>query len=223
MKGQDIRTLPTYTIPEAAGFLAMSDRTLQSWYGGRSPVLIASGRVGNTSLLSFRDLEEAYKLHSLREKYEFSFPVLHEALIAARETARLEHPLLDSELSAFGRGLTIHLPARGRRKRQVVQLVGPRQLAMEEVVNIWGRRIVSGKVIFPWRYLKDDDNTRPVALDPEVMSGRLVITGTRIPVHVLWRRRIAGQSPSDLAEDYGLSEDLVTKALMHIDVHQKAA
>jgi hypothetical protein len=45
-KGQDIRTLPTYTIPEAAVFLAVNQRTLFSWYKGDEPILKASGNVG---------------------------------------------------------------------------------------------------------------------------------------------------------------------------------
>jgi hypothetical protein len=32
--GQDISSVPTYTIPEAAAFLAISSRTLFSWYEG---------------------------------------------------------------------------------------------------------------------------------------------------------------------------------------------
>jgi uncharacterized protein (DUF433 family) len=222
-KGQDIRTLPTYTIPEAAAFLAMPTRTLQAWYSGKNPLLVATGQVGSIALLSFRDLEEAYKVHVLRSKYAFSFPKLREALVVAREESHRDHPLLESEFSAFRGGLVIHLPARGRRRKQVLQLMGPRQLAVPEVVDVWGRRIVAGGPIFPWRYLADDDESRPVSLDPEVMSGRLVVAGTRVPVQVLWRRSLAGQSPSELAEDYDLSEELVTKALMHIDVHKKAA
>jgi hypothetical protein len=100
-KGQDIRTLPTYTIPEAAAFLAMPTRTLQAWYSGKNPLLVATGQVGSIALLSFRDLEESYKVHVLRSKYAFSFPKLREALVVAREESHRDHPLLESEFSAL--------------------------------------------------------------------------------------------------------------------------
>ena len=223
-KDQDIRSLPTYTIPEAAGFLAMSRSTLYAWYSGRKPLLVASGRLQTMPLLSFRDLEEAYKIHLLRTEFRVSFDSLREALVAARETAHDDHPLLNAEWYKFSNDLVMKLRARGRRRQQLVTLTGTRlkQLALDEVVDLWGHRIVAGKVIFPWRYSHKDDS-RPVALDPEVMSGRLVITGTRIPVYVLWQRKLAGQSSSELAEDYDLTEDIVSKALMHIDVQEKAA
>ena len=71
-KGQDIRTLPTYTIPEAATCIALSQRTLFSWYDGEEPILKASGSFGDIHLLSYRDLEEAYRVYLLRAKFHFS-------------------------------------------------------------------------------------------------------------------------------------------------------
>lgn len=70
---QDIRTLPTYTIPEAAAFLAIVPRTLFSWYEGDEPILRASGKYGSIHLLSYLDIEEAYRVYLLREKYQFNF------------------------------------------------------------------------------------------------------------------------------------------------------
>src|SRR3984957_10822380 len=54
--GHDIRTLPTYTIPEPAAFLAIKRRTMSSWYEGDEPILRASGNYGSTHLLSYKDL-----------------------------------------------------------------------------------------------------------------------------------------------------------------------
>ena len=50
--GQDIRTLPTFTIPEAAEALAIKPRTMFSWYEGDDPILKASGAYGSIHLLS---------------------------------------------------------------------------------------------------------------------------------------------------------------------------
>src|SRR5256885_141712 len=83
--GQDIRTLPTYTIPEAASFLAIPTRTLFEWYAGQKPVLKPSGRSAGVALLSFRDLEESYKVHLLRSKEDYSLQYLRNAMAEARD------------------------------------------------------------------------------------------------------------------------------------------
>ena len=201
----------------------MPPNTLRSWYLGVEPLLVPSAHLGKVSLLSFRDLEEAYKLYLLRVKFDFSFPTLREALGAARKATSDSHPLLNSDLRVFRANLVINLPARGRRREQTLQLSGPRQLTMREVVDTWGKRIDSGRTIFPWRFLKSDDDSRPVIVDPEVMSGRLVVSGTRIPVQVLQQRKASGALVSHLAKDYDIAEDLIVKALMHVNVQQKAA
>ncbi len=233
--GQDISTLPTYTIPEAAAFLAISPRTLFDWYAGPTPVLKASGEYsGRFSLLSFRDLEEAYKVHILRSRDRLSLQYLRKAMTEAREDYATGHPLIDRarDLAVFfdkkKNKLVMSLPGRGRRPRRSIALASPETAAyIPEVVKTWGRRIVKDRrgrtQIFPWRFFKSDELSRPVTLDPEVMSGRLVVSGTRIPVSTLWKRKLAGEVPERIAEDYRIDADLVKKALMHVDVHQKAA
>jgi uncharacterized protein (DUF433 family) len=52
------------------------------------------------------------------------------------------------------------------------------------------------------------------------MSGRLVITGTRIPVITIMGRR-KKHSVEEIAADYSLPVESVKKALMHVD--KKAA
>jgi uncharacterized protein (DUF433 family) len=57
------------------------------------------------------------------------------------------------------------------------------------------------------------------------VSGRLVVTGTRIPVTVLLAKRIKGRSDVELARAYQISTETVRKALLHIDrtLHPQAA
>lgn len=233
--GQEISTLPTYTIPEAAAFLAISQRTLFDWYDGPTPVLKASGQYKQGfSLLSFRDLEEAYKVHLLRSRDRLSLQYLRKAMTEARETYGTEHPLIDRahDLAVFfdkkQNKLVMSFPGRGRRPRRSVALASPETAAyIPEVVKTWGKRIVTDRrgqtQIYPWRFFKNDQSSRPVSLDPEVMSGRLVVTGTRIPVSILRKRQLSGEAPERIAQDYRIDADLVKKALMHIDVRQKAA
>jgi uncharacterized protein (DUF433 family) len=215
---QPLISLPTYTIPEAATFLAMKWSTLYSWYGGESPILRPSGRMGNVILLSFCDLEEAYKVYLLRSKHSKSLQYLRRAMSEARNLTGSEHPLLTHEIDVMAR-LALIFPGRGRRKRRAIPLGdSSRPEYIPEVVKAWGVRIsITRNEIFPWRYAADDDASTPVSLNPEVMSGRLVLTGTRIPVNMMWGRVRAGEKVEEIAEDYRIDTLRVRQALAHVD------
>lgn len=223
--GQDIRTLPTYTIPEASVFLAIPRRTLASWYEGDEPILKASGQYGLAHLLSYRDIEEAYRIYLLRERFNFSFQFLRRSMRNARKMFRSQHPLQRADaVKECLQDLVYDKPARGARPRTVTSLgKKPGQAVIEEVANLFAERIENGKFIFPWRFAATDHQSRPVSMNPRIMSGRLVVTGTRIPVSVLWGRKRSGAKIDEIAADYGLDRGIVQQALTHIDIRQKAA
>jgi len=223
--GQDIRTLPTYTIPEAAGFLAIPRRTLASWYEGYEPILKASGQYGHAHLLSYRDVEEAYRIYLLRERFNFSFQFLRRSMRNARKMFRSQHPLQRADaVKECLRDLVYDKPARGSHPRTLTSLGRrPGQEVIEEVANLFAERIESGKFVFPWRYAATDHQSRPVSINPRIMSGRLVVIGTRIPVSTLLARKRAGAKIDEIAADYSLDRHIVQQALTHIDIRQKAA
>jgi uncharacterized protein (DUF433 family) len=224
-KGQDVRVLPTYTIPEAAAFLAINPRTLYSWYEGNEPILKASGNVGLVHLLSYRDLEEAYRLFLLREKYHYSLQFLRRSMRNARSMFRSQHPLQRADaIQKCLSDLVYDQPARGERPRTVTSLgQKPGQQFVEEVANIFAERIEVGEFIFPWRFAADDHRSRPVSINPNIMSGRLVVYGTRIPVKTIVGLKRKGRSTSEIANDFSLDADIVDKAIIHFGLRQKAA
>ena len=215
---QALSELPTYTLPEAALFLAMNRGNLYDWYSGERSVLKASGRIGDVLLLSFRDLEEAYKIFLLRSKHRKSLQYLRKAMSDARDKTGSEHPLLTHEIDVMKR-LALIIPGRGRRKRKAITLGDPSVPDyIPEVVRAWGIRISKTRdEIFPWRYAAEDETSTPVSLNPEVMSGRLVLRGTRIPVNMLWGRMKAGEKVEDIADDYRIDVKQVRQALAHVD------
>jgi uncharacterized protein (DUF433 family) len=152
---------------------------------------------------------------------------LRHVLEDAQEETGLEHPLLDADLRVLFSGLVLKRPARGRRKQQFIDLSHSRQLAIPEVVDVLGMRVLADSKrgpyrIYPWRFLLNDDS-RPVSLDPDVLSGRLVITGTRIPVQIILGRKLAGESAQHIADDYDIGLDAVQNALEHLEGAPKAA
>jgi uncharacterized protein (DUF433 family) len=230
---QDARNLPTYTIPEAASMLAINQWTLSDWYAEPRPVLVASGTYldkGHIKLLSFRDLEEAYKVHLLRNVHGKSMQYLQSALVDARKITRSDHPLLDYEIIVF-KHLGLDMPPQGKQPRKMIPLGSSTQMSLyiPDVVETWGKRIVpdskgKGQQIFPWKEASTDEVSRPVSINANVLSGRLVVTGTRIPVQVLMGYYESGRSIEKIAELYKLDVDTVRKAIHHSEPeHQKAS
>jgi uncharacterized protein (DUF433 family) len=219
---QDRRDLPTYTIPEAARYLGISERTAQYWYSGQNNILRPSAYCGHTALLSFRDLSEAYVLALLTKYYGFPMRSLQRIVQSARVETGLLRPLVEADLKVLFRNLIFEKPARGRRPRQMIDLAHGGTLVFPEFVDQLGRRILKDRKnaplkLYPWRLVEAKDDSRPVSMDPDVASGRLVVTGTRIPVAVLLAKRIKGRSEEDLARSYEISTESVRKALLHID------
>jgi uncharacterized protein (DUF433 family) len=223
--GQDVRTVPTYTIPEAATFLAINARTLFSWYEGDDPILKASGASGAIHLLSYRDLEEVYRVYLLREKYNFSLQFLRKSMLNARTMFRSHHPLQRTDaVKECLKDLVYDKPGRGEKPRTVTSLgQRPGQQIVEEVANLFAERIDKGNFIFPWRFAATDHTSRPVSMNPNIMSGRLVVQGTRIPVTALLESKRSGAKIHEIAKDYALDPETVEKALIHIGLRKKAA
>jgi uncharacterized protein (DUF433 family) len=224
--GQDLRTVPTYTIPEAAEFLAIHPRTMFSWYEGDEPILKASTICGTIHLLSYRDMEEAYRVYLLRERFQFSLQFLKKSMRNARKLFRSEHPLQRADaVKECLKDLVYDKPARGKNPRTITSLgQKPGQQSFKEVADMFAERIEPGEFIYPWRFASTDHDSRPVSLNPNIMSGRLVIAGTRIPVNALLGSKRSGETIEEIADDYGLDREVVEKALIHIGgVRQKAA
>jgi uncharacterized protein (DUF433 family) len=136
----------------------------------------------------------------------------------ARSLTRSDHPLLTHDISVMER-LALILRGHGKRKGRAITLGDPSiPDYFPEVVKAWGVRVSKTRnEIFPWRYASEDDTSMPVSLNPEIMSGRLVLNGTRIPVNILWGRMKTGESVIDIADDYRIDARQVRQALAHID------
>lgn len=220
--GQHLRDFPTYTIPEAAVFLGLPERTLRSWYLGKNPIFTPPARAGETPLLSFRDLVDSHIVQAARIHHKVPMGRIRSALKMARHESNEAHPLQDERIKVFARCLVRVEPGKGRRKGVVVNLSRGGQTGFSEVIKLYTRRIVkdhSGDPIglFPWRFKKKDDGRRPVAIHPDIMSGRLVVAGTRIPVSRLAAEALARKPIKKIARDYRLTVKRVKEALRHLD------
>ena len=145
-------------------------------------------------------------------------------MLAARTMFRSHHPLqrVDAVKECL-KDLIYDKPARNGNPRTVTSLgQQPGQQIVREVADLFAERIEPENFIFPWRFAATDPS-RPVSMNPNIMSGRLVVQGTRIPVCALLESKRSGAKIQDIARDYDLDPDTVEKFLIHIGLRQKAA
>jgi len=224
---QDLRDYPVYTVPEAARYLAMPLRTLYHWLSD-NPLWTAAGSDFDVQLLSFKDLAQSHFIEFIRRHAAISTRKAREILKNAQLETNSPYPLLDKNIKVLFQHILLDHPARKRVPRHVVDLSHHRQLVIHEVVDLYATRIqrnTKGELqrLYPWRlWNRDEDGRKPVTIDPNIMSGRLVVTGTRIPVDVLLNRKNAGESVPDLSKDYGLSEQAINDALRHLALRKAA-
>ncbi len=218
--GQSPRDYPIYTVPQAASYLAVPERTLRYWVTDH-PLWPVAGAHGNLPLMSFRDIAQAYYIEIVRRHFHLSVSKTREVLINAQKESKARYPLLRPNIRLFFKHILMDKGASGKLGRRVIDLSQHRQLAIDKVADQYSTRVrwdTQGEPseIFPWRHWIPGDDRKPVSISPNVMSGNLVITGTRIPVQTVLDRKNAGESIANLASDYGLSGDAIVQALEHL-------
>jgi len=218
--GQDKRDLARYSIPEAAASLAMPQRTMRSWFLGRRSILTPTYRHGSTVLLSFNDVTEAYVIEVLRSHYEFNPVRIRSALVELRKKTKLDKPLAQRELYAIPEFQNLVDVRVHKGQTEYVDLAHYRNLVFETFVSSLGKRIQRdgrgrAKCLFPWKDADSDES--PLSMDPDVHSGELVVSGTRIPAQLILARSIAGKTVEQIASSYRLSTDLVQKVLFYFE------
>jgi uncharacterized protein (DUF433 family) len=223
---QDLRDYPTYTIPEAAVYLGMSRRTLYRWISD-NPLWAPAGISDHVQLLSFKDLAQAHFIEFIRKHAGISMQKAKEILRNAQLETNSQYPLLNKNIKVLFRHILLDKPRRRGVSRHVVDLSQHRQFVMQHVVDLFATRIRRNKRgelerIYPWRFYRRGDKRTPVTLDPDVMSGRLVITGTRIPARLLMSRKENGEGIPALAEDYKIKEAIIEQALRHLGLRKAA-
>jgi uncharacterized protein (DUF433 family) len=212
--------LGRYSIPEASAFIGVPSRTMRSWFLGQRRIFTPSFRKGDSVLLSFYDVTEAYVIEMLRSHWDFNPRRLRKSLARLRKNSRFDRPLLRQELSVIPefQNLVASIPEKGVRVH--VDVAHDGNLVLPEFVKSMGMRITrdsKGKPvrIYPWKESGSED--APVSMDTEVMSGELVVAGTRIPAKRIVAKSASGKSADEIADSYRLDRDLIRKVLLHFE------
>ncbi len=219
----DIRNQPAYSVAEAARYLKVAPATLRSWIVGR-PYPKKTGTAHSSALirpvghqpptLSFWNLIEAHVLRSLRTDHSVRMDALRRAIRYAEQSLKVERLLLSPELRTNAGKLLLE------RYGELIELSASGQVAMRRLFDEHLARVEWDEWKFPVRLypMTSTDvvlSARPIAIDANVAFGRPVLAHKGITTGVIVERMDAGESVTDLAEDYDLSAEEIMDAVLY--------
>lgn len=216
----DPRQAPAYTIAEAGRYLKIPSPTVRSWVVGRdypkgsgkgrfSPVVALPDHPSRQ--LSFQNLIELAALRALRTEHEFKLSAVREALNYARQELGVSDLLASKKL--YARPGELFLQHYG----QLISLNRAGQLGIKAILDGLVKRIDWERNL-PCRFFPPLPNrveARTVVIDPRVSFGRPVIARVGVSTGVIVDRINAGESPQEVATDYGASADEIMDALAY--------
>lgn len=209
----DPREMPAYSPAEAAHYLDIPVSTVRYWSVGRDQIqpLIEPAQHGPL-ILSFANLVELHVLSAIRRKHLISMPKVRKTLDYVQRELGLTRPLADQQFQTDGVNLFVDHYA------HLINASEQGQMAMKEWIGAALVRVewdTAGQPVrlFPYTRKEPADSAGLIMIDPSVSGGRAVIRGTRIAVEVIAERYKAGESISELAQDYGRAPDEIEEAI----------
>jgi len=221
-KNPNLRDQPAYSIAEAARYLKLPAATLRSWTIGRpypkagqtarfQPLIRVARKV--PPALSFYNLIEAHVLQSLRTDHGVAIRELRAAIDFAEKSLDIERLLLRKDLRTHAG--KVFLDKYG----ELINLGASGQLALRKLLDEHLKRVEWDDWRFPVRLYPfvstEGSARRPIAIDPAIAFGRPVILRAGVSTRTIAERLDAGESVSNLAEDYDLTATEIEEAVMY--------
>ncbi|MBM4320886.1 MAG: DUF433 domain-containing protein [Deltaproteobacteria bacterium] len=220
-KGQDPRTVPTFSLRDAAHYLRLPVATLRSWLAGREyptaagaavsrPLILPGSR--HPLMLSFLNLVEAHVLAAIRRTHGVQMNKVRSALDYVEQRLTVDHPLARQAFRTDGIDLFVdHMGL-------LITASRGGQLAVRQFLEAHLRRVELDEAglarrFFPFTRRGDLAGPMVIVIDPSVFFGRPVVVGTGIPTDVLAERYFAGETMDELAKDYGCDRLLIEEAI----------
>jgi uncharacterized protein (DUF433 family) len=216
-KRDDLRELPAYTIAEAARYLGVPAATIRYWavgHGDYEPLIVVSRR--SPPLLSFLNITELHVLAAIRRKHVVAMPKVRKAIEYLKENALgvadQLRPLISCKLETDGLDLFVE------QFGQLINISRGGQTAMRTIISAALRRIARDAQgipikLYPFTRNTVQDAPSMVVIDPALAAGRPVIAGTGLATQVIAERWKAGELVSQLAYDYGRTDEEIEEAL----------
>jgi uncharacterized protein (DUF433 family) len=217
VRDQDVRNLPAYGVTEAAHYLPVPRATLRSWVAGISyrsgffkPVIEPAAK--SPAVLSFINLIEAHVLAAIRRKHRVDVPAVRRAIAFLKKELRSPHPLADHKFETNGVDVFVE------RCRPLMSVSGDGPPAVRQLLKAHLRRIERDERGLPVRFYpftRSDKTEQPkdIVIDPFISFGKAVIAGTGVSTDIVAGRFKAGESPDELAKDYGCAREKIEEAI----------
>jgi uncharacterized protein (DUF433 family) len=204
----DVREFPRYSISEAAFYVRIPANTLRAWTVGQDYVtntgvhrtfkpLIELADKRN-KLLSFYNLVEAHILRFTTEERKVPFKNVRKALDYIHEKMPGKHPLLTHKFETSGKDIFIQYIG------ETINATAHGQRAMRQMLEKYLALIPRDGYGFPIKIFPI--HSKRLAIDPFFSSGKPIVKDKGITASVLWGRSKSGESTSEIARDYGLTE-----------------
>lgn len=214
LKNVNPQEAPIYKIGEAAFFVGVPPSTMHTWVYGRDykvgdtwrdwPALIRAADT-KRGLLSFVNIAEAHVLDAMRRN-GIPMQQVRDGIELIGKATR--HPLVSTEFYHIGRKLLAEYLG------NVVSLKRPTLGQAVLMFDEYLERLVRDDRGVPFRLFPVRKNPESrVMLDLYIASGQPVVTGTGILAQFIAERNKYGESPLEIAEDYGIDERSVQDAI----------
>lgn len=224
--GRSPRDIAAYSPFEAAHYLRVPENTVRNWafgysYGARG------GRVSHTTplikvadsrrhLFSFVNLLELHVISALRRDHKVEMRKIRRAMEYLEVQLKSAHPLIDEEMETDGTDIFV------TKYGSLINASRDGQLAMKALLLAHLKRIERDERgvairLFPFTRSRDAgtlaESPRLIAIDPAVAFGRPVIVSSRVPTSEIAERFQVGESPSEIAQDFGRTEEEIWEAI----------
>lgn len=165
-------------------------------------------------MLSFWNLIEAHVLRALRTEHGISIRALRKAVDYAEKKLQIDRLLLSPELRSDAGRLFLD------RYGELIELQASGQLAMRQVFDAHLKRVTWDKARFPVRlhpFVAADSaaESMPIAIDANISFGRPIVLRAGVSTATIADRIDAGESPEDVAADYGLTREEIGQAVVY--------
>jgi uncharacterized protein (DUF433 family) len=225
----DDREVPRYSVSEISLYLHLKPRTVHNWFFGRyyptaegkvfwNPVAVPAAHDPKGFSLSFYNLVEAHVLAATKG-FKITMKSIRFAmdeLVRKYPNAR-QHPLLSKDFETDGCDLFIRELAK-HGQEVILNLNKPDQYGLKEMMEDYLERIVRDKQFLPteiFPILNQDKKDKTIVISQGVAAGRPTIAGTGIRAAAVWNRYKAGETEAELADDYGINEQEIKKAISY--------
>lgn len=224
--GQNPREIPAYSSFEISHYLRLPENTIRNWAFGYSYAR-RSGSAGHARplinaadprhhLFSFVNLLELHVISALRRAHNVQMVKIRRAVEYLERELESPDPLIADVMETDGTDIFIN------KYGSLINASRDGQLAMKALLHAHLKRIARDEHgvairLFPFTRKRDAETSvdapKLISIDPTVAFGRPVITGSRVPTSEIAQRFQVGESPSEIAEDFGRTEEEILEAI----------